>query len=132
MKIDKEYLLLIILFLLCAIGRTQDRNQVWDYIQKTTLKHKDVVLKQSILETGHYKSYSCRERHNLFGFTYNGNLLIFDHWKKSVDYYVWWQGKYYEGGDYYEFLDCLYKRKDGSCVRYAKDRKYTEKLKKIK
>jgi len=122
MENRKEYLLLLILFVLCLCGKCQKVESVRDYINTTDLKAKEIVLKQSILETGWYKSYSCRERHNLFGFRYKGKYLVFDKWQDSVDYYVRWQKRHYKEGDYYKFLEDR---------GYAEDKEYIRKLQMI-
>lgn len=88
------------------------------------IKHPDVVLRQAILETGWFKSYSCRKRNNLFGFWYKNKYIVFDSWKESVSYYKEWQDRHYkENINYYDFLV-----KRG----YAEDPKYISKLKAIK
>jgi flagellum-specific peptidoglycan hydrolase FlgJ len=111
---------------------SQSYEEVKDYIYKQdSLQHKEIVLRQAVLETGWFKSYNCKNRHNLFGFRWkpwvseNNKMgyIIFDTWEESVDYYVRWQGRHYEGGDYYTFL------KD---VGYATSPTYVEKLKGIK
>jgi len=125
MKNNKTYILLLILFTLCFIGKYsgQTLDSVRTALKYTDLKHQDIILKQSILETGWYKSYSCRKRHNLFGFRYKGKYLEFDTWQESIDYMIWWQGRHYKGGDYYEFI---------KKIGYAEDPEYINKLKSIK
>ena len=89
------------------------------------IKNADVVLRQAILETGWFKSYSCRERNNLFGFWYKKKYIEFESWKLSVSYYKEWQDRHYkdDNQDYYAFLI-----KKG----YAEDPSYVRKLKSIK
>lgn len=88
------------------------------------IKHIDIVVAQSILETGHYKSYQCRVNHNLFGL-YNSKkkeFFKFNHWTESVKaYYDFIQYKY-KGGDYYQFLED---------INYAEDSIYVAKVKTI-
>jgi flagellum-specific peptidoglycan hydrolase FlgJ len=91
-------------------------------IIKQGIKHPDIVLRQAILETGHFKSYNCTERNNIFGFR-TSEYLVFDSWIDCVKYYKDWQDRKYKGGDYYQFL------KD---VGYASDTEYENKLKHIK
>lgn len=119
---SKEILLLIILFALCAVGQSQTKDSVREYIEQSDIHHKEIVLRQSIQETGWYKSYSCRVRNNLFGFSYKGKYLEFDHWKESVDYYSRWQSRHYKSGNYYDFLIDR---------GYAEDPEYINKLKRI-
>lgn len=89
------------------------------------VKHKDIVIKQFILETGWGKSYSFKKRNNLFGLTNprTKDYFSFDHWTKSVKGYKNSVQYKYKGGDYYEFLKNL---------PYAEDPKYISKLKHIK
>jgi len=73
----------------------------------------DIVLRQSIWESGWYECTSCSRRFtNLCGFRHKswvseGNskgYIKFETWQDSVAYYKRWQLKYYSGGDYYQFL----------------------------
>lgn len=102
---------------------SQTPDSVYNYLQQIGVKHADIVTKQSILETGHYKSYSCRVRKNLFGLTRKHKLETFDNWMQSCDAYKNWIQYKYSDGDYYDFLYEL---------GYATDPKYIQKLHKIK
>lgn len=84
----------------------------------------DIVLAQAILETGHFKSYSCIKKNNLFGLrNRDGTYMSFDHWTLSVAAYKKYIQKYDTlPEDYYKYLDNL---------GYAEDPEYTIKLKKI-
>lgn len=122
MKIN---ILFVVLLILCLIGKlsSQTIESLRTQLNASEIQHKDIVLKQAILETGWLSSYSCKNRHNLFGFRYRGKYLEFDTWQESVEYYSRWQKRHYKGGDYYKFL------KDRG---YATDPKYITKLKSIK
>ena len=118
--------ILLTMFIFSLTANSQSKCEVDSVIRSYNIKHPEVVLKQSILETGWYKSYSCRERHNLFGFRWKGKYLEFDSWEDSVAYYARWQARHFDDNccdDYYEFL-----------VRrgYAEDKEYVKKLKSIK
>ena len=120
------YLLILILFALCITKvnvKAQTVNEVRTELERLNVKHVTVVLRQSILETGHYNSYSCKTRLNLFGFRWKGKYLVFDTWQESCKYYADWQGRHFKGGDYYKFL---------TDRGYATDPKYISKLKSIK
>jgi flagellum-specific peptidoglycan hydrolase FlgJ len=121
----KIYILFLLLFLLCWIGKcsAQTIEAVKTHLNASEIQNKDIVLRQVILETGWLTSYSCKHRHNLFGFRYKGKYLEFDSWEDSIDYYSRWQKRHYKGGDYYKFL------KDRG---YATDTNYISKLKRIK
>ena len=122
MKIN---ILFVVLLILCLIGKlsSQTIESLRTQLNDSEIQHKDIVLKQAILETGWLSSYSCKNRHNLFGFRYRGKYLEFDTWQESVEYYSRWQKRHYKGGDYYKFL------KDRG---YATDPEYITKLKSIK
>lgn len=84
----------------------------------------EIVTRQAILETGHFKSYSCRVRHNLFGLTKpKGGYFEFSNWKESVTAYKTKVQYKYKGGDYYMFLDR---------IGYASAENYIKTLKRIK
>ena len=123
MKEDmKINILFVVLLILCLIGKlsSQTIESLRTQLNASEIQHKDIVLKQAILETGWLSSYSCKNRHNLFGFRYRGKYLEFDTWQESVEYYSRWQKRHYKGGDYYKFL------KDRG---YATDPEYITKLK---
>lgn len=94
-------------------------------IEQSDLISKNIVLKQAILETGWFKSYSCRVRNNLFGLKKpSGCYFEFNHWAESIKGYLTMvQYKLKKGEDYYKFL----KR-----IGYASDSKYISKLNLIK
>ena len=89
------------------------------------LSNVDIVVAQSILETGHYNSENCTKNNNLFGL-YNskrGRYYHFDCWWKSViAYRDMIQYRLRENEDYYKFL---------SRIGYAEDPKYITKVKGI-
>lgn len=129
-KHNEKIVYLIVFFVVFLLGvkkcESQTVREVDSVLKCYGIKHKDIVLKQSILETGWYTSYSCRERKNLFGFRYKGKYLEFKTWEESVAYYSRWQGRHFDNeccDDYYDFL-----------VRrgYAEDPEYVNKLKAIR
>jgi hypothetical protein len=88
------------------------------------VKHPEIVVKQSILETGWYKcKYCSMADNNIFGFRKNKKYIEFDNWIESVAYYKKWQDSYYKGGNYYLFL---------KKIGYAVSEQYETKLKSIK
>lgn len=58
-------------------------------IRKNGIKFEDIVVAQSLIETGHFKSRVCRELNNLFGLTNprTGKYYEFNHWTESVKAY---------------------------------------------
>lgn len=122
-------LLTIVIGAYCTAQTPQD---VFNYCDSIGIQHPDIVTKQAIKETGHFNCDNCSLDHNnLFGFQYKKKYLRFNTWQESCDYYLWWQNKHYQGQDYYDFLNCLWKHSDGTCARYATDPNYTNDLKSI-
>jgi len=111
--------IITLLALTPLLSYSQTKESVYNYLLDIDVKYPKIVLKQSILETGHYKSYSARVRNNLFGLTRNGKIEKFNHWKDSCIAYKNWVQYKYKGGDYHDFLFEL---------PYATDRDYIKKL----
>lgn len=85
------------------------------------VKCDSIVVAQSILETGWYKSRKCVEDNNIFGLQHSSeSSFIYGHWLGSLIRYKKFQDTYYKGGDYYEFLDS---------IGYAEDSLYEQKIK---
>ena len=107
---------------------TQTSEQVKSELNKYDIhpSHIDIILSQSVLESGWYKSLWCKEYNNIFGLTKKTNSVrsaqVFDHWKISVRSYYNQIYTRYKGGDYYVFLKEL---------PYAMDKKYISKLQTI-
>lgn len=108
-----------VLILINLLAHSQTKQEVYNYLLDIDVKHPKIVLKQAILETGHFKSYSCRVRNNLFGLTRNSKIETFNSWKESCDKYKKWIQYKYKDGDYYDFL---YE------IGYATDKNYIKKL----
>lgn len=99
-----------------------NQQYVYNKLLEYDIKYPEIVLKQIILETGHFKSKVCLKDTNLFGLYNNYRYLHFSTYEESIECYKKLQKKY-KGGDYYEFLRKL---------PYAMDTLYISKLKKIK
>ena len=102
---------LIIMLLCLAISKgvdAQTEQEIYDYMLCVGIKHPDVVLKQAIYETGHFKSHIFLQKNNLFGFRHK-KYMVFDNWQACLDYYKVWQDKHYKNDsiDYYKFLEKL-------------------------
>jgi uncharacterized FlgJ-related protein len=111
MKYSKIVVLILFIFIADSlVAQTQKPkltvHKVCAYIVKVGIEHPDIVLKQSVLETGWYKSKFLMSRNNLFGFVYKGKYMRFESWKKCVEYYKRWQKRHYKdpNEDYYAFL----------------------------
>ncbi len=102
-----------------------DVNDVIAYMDSIGIKHSEVVIKQALLETGHFRARLLMDRNNLFAFRFTKHYMRFSHWEKSVDYYKNWQDRFYTNDkeDYYLFL----KR-----VRYARAKNYINVLKQVR
>lgn len=94
------------------------------YLELYNVPHKEIVLKQCLLETGNFTSRLCIENNNLFGLKRfsTGEYFKFSHWSESIVMYKWTISYKYIDGCYYEFLDNL---------PYAEDCLYTQKLKQL-
>lgn len=98
-------------------------NEVYNYCIEQDIQHPEIVTAQAIWETGWFKCTDCSlNKNNLFGFTTGGPYLEFSDWKDCVEYYKRWQDKFYDGQrDYYDFLACIYKTRNGKCIKYCVD-----------
>lgn len=107
-----------------VINDSLTKENVYNCILDNDMQFPYIVLKQAILETGHFKSDVCLKYNNLFGFLNSKGYLKFKNWQESVKFYSLWQKKYYTGGNYYDWL---------IDIGYAEDGKeYVKKLKQIK
>ena len=106
-------------------AKTPTKELVYDCAVYYGLQHPKIIVAQSILETGHYKSKGCIEHNNLFGLydSKNKKYFQFATWQESVRAYKRMiQYKYKDGEDYYGFL----KR-----IGYAEDPNYISKVRNI-
>ena len=99
------------------------RDALVDMIKELGIKYPEIVLAQSILETGHWTSTIFEENHNLFGMkqarsrirTAKGTQLnhaYYDNWKESVYDYAFYQSRYLSKinseKEYFAALDATY------------------------
>lgn len=94
-------------------------------LQYYNIEHPTIVKAQAILETAHFTSDLCIKNNNLFGLydSKNKRYYSYNHWWESIEAYKKLiQRKYDNSKYYYMFL------KD---IKYAKDKEYINKLKKI-
>ena len=106
------------------LADTLTKELVKEACEYFRLKHSDIIVAQSILETGHYNSENCIKHNNLFGL-YNSRkeqYYKFDKWWKSVIAYRDMIQYRYKDGDYYEWLQK---------IGYAEDPQYISKVKGI-
>lgn len=111
-KVNARSICISIAVVVCSTGTCwgQKKNQalidsIADYLCKSPIVHKEIVMRQAILESGWFASDFLMSRNNLFGFRYK-EYLRFGSWQKSIDYYAQWQQKRYKdmNEDYYVFL----------------------------
>jgi len=124
--------MLFVMILLVTNIKSQTSDEVRLELDKYNIaeKHKNIIVAQSILETGWYKSLWCKNFENIFGLTKRIDKKqvpqVFTDWKHSVkSYYYQIYLKYTkleEDKTYYAFLVDL---------PYAMDPGYINKLKKI-
>tara|TARA_R110002020_G_scaffold470466_1_gene696412 strand:+ start:36 stop:521 length:486 start_codon:yes stop_codon:yes gene_type:complete len=124
--------ILIVMILVVTNVKGQTVENVRIELNKYDIKneHKNIIIAQSILETGWYESLWCKNFNNIFGLTMRVDTFrvaqTFIKWEQSVkSYYYQIYLKYKKlqaPKTYYAFLVDL---------PYAMDPKYIDKLKKI-
>lgn len=94
-------------------------------LQYYNIEHPTIVKAQAILETAHFTSDLCMKNNNLFGLydSKNKKYYSYNHWWESIEAYKKLiQRKYNNSKYYYKFLED---------IKYAKDKEYINKVKKI-
>lgn len=96
-------------------------NEALDFYN---IHHKNIVLAQTILETGNYKSHICLKYNNLFGL-YNSKkkqYYKYNHWSESVlAYKRLIQKKYRPNEDYYAFLQRIHYAENPNYIKILKE-----------
>jgi flagellum-specific peptidoglycan hydrolase FlgJ len=112
--------LLIILMSFSSNNELTPKN-VYAYCIEQEVQHPEIVTAQAIWETGWFKCKDCSlDKNNLFGFNTGGPYFKYTNWKESIDAYKRWQDTYYDSTrDYYKFLACIYKDRNGRCLKYC-------------
>jgi hypothetical protein len=100
-------------------------------INRQGLVYGDIVYRQGILETGWFTSPACTVHRNLFGLRSEGKIIQFDFWEQSITYYKNHIQCHWTGQNYYDFLECMWRKSNGDCQRYAMSPDYIQKLKNI-
>tara|TARA_R110000803_G_scaffold74090_4_gene138128 strand:+ start:2394 stop:2966 length:573 start_codon:yes stop_codon:yes gene_type:complete len=100
---------------------TQDK--LVSMLSDLNVQYPHIVMAQSILETGHFKSDIFFENHNLFGMKQarrrittaegtNRNHAYYNHWRESVYDYAFYQCRYLSKldseEDYFKYLGASY------------------------
>lgn len=115
---------------------TFSQDRLVSMLKDLNVDYPHIVMAQSILETGHWKSDIFLENHNLFGMkqarrritTAEGtsrNHAYYNHWRESVYDYAFYQCRYLSKLDteeeYFEYLG----------ASYAEAKNYVNMLKKV-
>jgi|GEM_PF-1261006 len=122
-----KYLIVFVLFCTISIQLfALTENEVFCYIKQVGIKSPEIVLRQAIYESGHFKSNIFKKKNNLFGFRHR-HYVHYKSWKECIDYYKVWQDRYYTNDsiDYYVFLQ-------NKNFTGRKKVRYAHQLKKIK
>tara|TARA_R110000751_G_scaffold251790_1_gene351477 strand:- start:586 stop:1035 length:450 start_codon:yes stop_codon:yes gene_type:complete len=135
----REWAYILIIFSIIFLGylaqykaNNKFVDSIYIEIKKNNIAHPEIVIKQSIWETGWFKCKKCSWRYNnAFGFRYKDwvtkdnpkGYIVFKTWQESVAYYARWQKRHYKEGDYYKFLEDR---------GYASDKNYIANIKSIK
>ena len=98
------------------------KHSVLSELKKQNIPHANIVLAQSLLETGSYKSTLCKTHNNIFGIRKGNSYKQYKNYRECIADYKKRISSKYKGGDYYVFLERL---------GYAEDPLYTQKLKGI-
>lgn len=135
---------------LLILDLQQERNKFTqekfvNELKRLNVKFPYIVMAQSILETGHWKSQVFKENHNLFGMKQanirintakgtNLNHAYYDDWRESVYDYAFYQCRYMGNADteeeYYLALGASYAEAD-NYVQALKTVIAKEKLKEL-
>lgn len=99
-----------------------NKNSVLEELKKQNIPHANIVLAQSILETGNYTSKLSKTHNNIFGLKKGKEYRKYSDYVECILDYKRLISSKYKGGDYYVFLNKL---------GYAEDSTYTQKLKNI-
>jgi flagellum-specific peptidoglycan hydrolase FlgJ len=121
------------------------KEKLVQMLKDLNVKQPHIVMAQSILETGHWKSQIFLENHNLFGMkearqritTAGGtqsNHAFYKHWRESVYDYAFYQSSYLRSlrseADYYQYLGASY-AEASNYVEAVKELVQREELKKL-
>ena len=118
--------LYLIMFPILTIGQTSD--EVYKELISQEVKCPELVLAQSILETGWYECTNCSmDVNNIFGLWDSRNQRYFPYkrWEESIGGYLRGIQYKYNEKDYKDYYDFL------SSLGYAEDPEYINKLKKL-
>lgn len=111
------------------------QEKLVDELKRLNVKYPHIVMAQSILETGHWKSQVFKANHNLFGMKQanirintakgtNLNHAYYENWQESLYDYAFYQCRYMSGvkneADYFLALDASYAEAGGDYSKALK------------
>lgn len=97
------------------------KQSVLEELIKQSVPHADIVLAQSILETGNYTSRLCKNYNNIFGLKKGNSYRRYNNYVECIADYKRLISSRYKGGDYYEFLNRIHYAENGSYTKILKD-----------
>jgi len=106
-----------------TIYKPMTKANVYEELIRQEIPHAEIVLRQSLLETGNYTSHLARKHSNIFGMRTSKGYKKYTDYKECILDYKKRISSRYRGGDYYTFL---------TRIGYAEDSSYVERLKKIR
>ena len=121
------------------------KEKLAQMLKDLNVKHPHIVMAQSMIETGRWKSQIFLENHNLFGMkearqritTAGGtqsNHAFYNHWRESVYDYAFYQSSYLRSvrseADYFQYLGASY-AEDPNYVNAVKQMIEREGLRKL-
>lgn len=128
--------IILLIHLLLQDTISLNRDNLINQLQHDSIQYTNVVYAQALLESNSFKSHSCKKYNNVFGMTYpNKRITVakkhypyakYDNWKESVQDYKLFQCYIFGKRKLTEKQYITY-----ICRKYAKDRSYRYKLKKI-
>ena len=99
-----------------------NKQSILAELKRQDVPHANIVLAQSVLESGNYTSKLTKTHNNIFGIKSGNKYKRYNNYIECITDYKKRISSRYKGGDYYSFL---------KKIRYASDATYVEKLKKI-
>lgn len=123
---------------------TKDELSRWfELCERMGIRYPRVVLAQTLLETGHFKSKICVKCKNLFGMKPSKRNIReclkhagYSSYTESLrDYKLWQDARLSklkvlpkDDEEYIEWLNCVMRIRGETCIPYAEDPFYTRKL----
>ena len=89
-------------------------------LERQNIPHAKIVLAQSLLETGHYKSGLCKTHNNIFGLRKGSKYRRYNNYIECIADYKRLISSRYKGGDYFEFLERIHYAENGSYTKILK------------